>query len=609
MNRADRFKLAGALLCAAGAASCGSSPSGLEVNVDPATFGGEVATLDVILSVPGGFAPQAPGTVDGVGYKVEDRNGDEDAELVARFNGPFAGPFSFRVDTKNKETLDVDATARAFDDALNLFAGGNAHGQLAAGGKGSVAITLAAQTSPVGDDTRTTDLKTGLADVAITSSAAKAPHLSTVAVCNLNGDEYPDIVVGAPAADPGLGIGPTGGVFILMGGATARATIDVNNLGARDVGIFGVNGGDQLGAALACADMDGDTVDDLLVGAPGADLTGDDNAGRIYLIRGGSKLGSTAITLASDTNGAALEWRGGPGNNLGSLFVFSTAGRAQLLAATPGSMNVHLLPVPPPVTSRQVIDVAAPDHFRVTGVVPTALGFGDYDGDDLGQLDIVIGDAQYRAPGDGVDRRGAVYVFSAPDAALASALPIAQAAVMIPGPAVGSQFGAAVLTFDSGHGDDLLIGTPGAGDGAGVIYLFKHGSDFFDVKDRSTTEQSVRTLAAPDGGRFGTALALSQSGTGGGSIARLVVGAPGVTRAGRAQAGAAYAFSANADRAFRLREQLYGATDGGLLGNAVAGGQVNKDDTIGDLLAVAPEMADAGGTARAGAVYVRYASP
>ena len=191
-----------------------------------------------------------------------------------------------------------------------------------------------------------------------------------------------------------------------------------------------------------------------------------------------------------------------------------------------------------------MFDVAAPDHFRVTGVVPTALGFGDYNGDDVGALDLVLGDAQYRAPGDGVDRRGAVYVFSAPEAAIASAVPVAQAAVMIPGPAVGSQFGAAVLTFDSGQRDDLLIGAPGVGDGAGVIYLFQHGSDFFEVKDRSTTEQSVRTLAAPDGGRFGTALALSQSGTGSGSIARLVVGAPGVTRADRAQAGAAYAFSA-----------------------------------------------------------------
>ena len=36
---------------------------------------------------------------------------------------------------------------------------------------------------------------------------------------------------------------------------------------------------------------------------------------------------------------------------------------------------------------------------------------------------------------------------------------------------------------------------------------------------------------------------------------------------------------------------------------------MNSDDTIGDLLAVAPEMPDAGGMARAGAVYVRYGTP
>ena len=44
----------------------------------------------------------------------------------------------------------------------------------------------------------------------------------------------------------------------------------------------------------------------------------------------------------------------------------------------------------------------------------------------------------------------------------------------------------------------------------GQLYLFQHGSDFFEVAARATTEQSVRTLAAPEaGGRFGAALAVS----------------------------------------------------------------------------------------------------
>jgi hypothetical protein len=610
-GRTNCFALAGALLCAAGAASCGSSPSGLEVKVDPATFGGEVATLDVILAVPGGFAAQAPGTVDGVGYKVEDRNGDQYAELVARFNGPFAGPFSFRVDTKNMEPLDVDATARAFNDDMDLFAGGSAHGQLAPGGKGSVAITLGAQTSPVGNDTRTTDLKTAPADVAILSSE-KPPHMSSVAVCDVNGDEIGDIVIGAPSADPGLGIGATGAIFVVMGSATTRATIDVDNPGAQDLRIFGVTGGDQLGAAVACADVDGDNADEIFAGAPRANTTGDDDAGKVYMIRGRANFASAPVNLASPTAGAAVEWRGAPGSLLGSQIAVDVTGWTTLVTSAPGAMQVHVLAVPGRTSAQQLIDVASAPHFRVDGIVPTGLGVGDFNGDGASPthapVDLVIGDAQYRAAGDGADRRGAVYVFSAVDPTATASTPVSAANVMIPGPETGSQFGQAVVALDAGRGEDLLIGAPGVSDGAGQIYLFQHGGDFFEVAARSTTEQSVLRLAAPEaGGRFGAALAVSRSGTAGSS--RLIVGAPAVTRADRTRAGAAYLYSTNLDRQFRLREQLYGADANGLLGLVVAGGLVNEGDALGDLVAVAPEMANAGGMSGSGAVYIRFSTP
>ncbi len=602
-----RLALIGTFLCGlACGVACSSSTNGLKVDIDPASYGLGAVHMDVVISVTGGFMPKEAFNVEGVTVWTEDRNGDTVPELVARFNGPFDKPFSFHLDTQNQETLQVDAVATVFNNDKDLYAGGSGSGELAPGGHGAVSITLGPQSSPVGADTRTTDLKTAPADLAVTSTSEKTPHLSSVAVCNLNGDQYADIVVGAPSADPDLNIGPTGAVYLLMGGSTARTAIDVDNPAAQDVRIFGVSGGDQLGAAVGCADVDGDTLDDLFIGAPGADFTGDDNAGKIYMLRGGNFAGA-AINLASATSGATIAWHGAAGNRLGTLLAVNTVGTATLLASAPGAMTAHLLPVSPGPT-RLVVDASAPDHFRVVGVVPTALGFGDFDGNSASS-DIVIGDSQYRAPADGADRRGAVYVFSAVDPAVAAAPTIASAAVMIPGPDAGSQFGAAVLAFDSGRGQDLLIGAPGASDAAGAVYLFQNGSDFFEVTPRSTTEQSVRVLAAPDGGRFGGALAASRLGTTTSGVARLVVGAPEVTRGDRTRAGAAYTFSTNSDRAFRLREQLYGAAANGLLGSAVAGGQVNSDDTIGDLVAVAPEMANVGGMSQSGAVYVRYGTP
>jgi hypothetical protein len=616
IRRARRFPprpLAGALLYAAALTSCGSSRSGLEITVDPAAFGDRIATLEVVVAVTGGFADQPAGTVDGVGYEVADRTGDGEAELLVRFNGPFGGPFSFRVETKNMETLDADATARAFDGTMDMFAGGSGHAQLGPGGKGSLAITLGDQTSPIGADTRTTDLKTVPADVTMVSSG-KPPHLSTVAVCDVNGDGKGDVVIGAPSADPGLGIGATGAVFVAMGGQSVRATIDVEAPGAQDLRIFGVTSGDQLGTAVACADVDADGADELFVGAPGANTTGDDDAGKVYMLRGRANFASAPVDLASPTAGAAVEWRGAPGSQLGGALVVDVSGRATLVAAARKALQVHVLAVPGLTAAPQTVDAAALEHPRIDGVDPTALAVGDFNGDGAAPgrapVDVVLGDAQYRAPGDGADRRGAVYVFSAVDPTAARTAPVATADVMIPGPEVGSQFGAAAVALDSGRGQDLLLGAPGTGDGAGQIYLFKNGSDFFEVGLRSTTETSVLRLPPPEaGGRFGAALAVARSGATGMGSARLVVGAPAVTRADRDRAGAAYLYATNLDRQFRLREQLYGAASNGLLGPAVAGGPVDPADTIGDLVAVAPEMPNPGGMPGAGAVYVRFSTP
>jgi hypothetical protein len=597
-------------------AACSSSTKGLKVDVDPAGYGTDAVTMEIVLSVTGGFMLHEAATVDNVRYVAEDRTGDDVPELIVQFNGPFPKPFSFHVDTQNKESLHVEATAKAYNHDMDLYAGAAASGELAPGGSGAVSLTLAPQTSPVGADTRTTDLASTQADVTVTSTDPAPPHLSSAVVCNLNGDQYPDLVIGAPSADPGLGTGASGAIYVVLGGSAPRPTVDLHNPTAADVHIFGELSGSELGAAVACADVNHDGIDDLIAGDPHYGTSGvnqadnQTNAGRIYVVYGRASFGTTAFDLTT-TAGADLTWTTSTKDALlgSALAVTVAGGRAALLASAPGAMTVHLLPIPASPSPHQVIDADGADHVTFTGIAATALGAGDLNGDGAAPTnapaDILLGDAQYRAPGDGVDRRGAVYVFSAVDPSGSAARAIGDATVMIPGPGAGSQFGAAVLALDSGRGEDLLIGAPGAGDGTGAVYLFQHADDFFDVATRSTTEQHVGTLAGPDpGGRFGAALAASRAGANGSGATRLVVGAPDLARPDRPHAGAAYLYAGNSDRAFRLREQLYGHAENDFLGTAVAGGQANDGDAIADLVAVAPGLPTA-----AGAVYIRFGMP
>lgn len=94
-----------------------------------------------------------------------------------------------------------------------------------------------------------------------------------LAVGDVNGDDLGDIIMGAPFVDPAAGPfkGMSGTVFVIYGNAAfpATATIDLNNPGAADITINGELGGypGHFGFTLATGDMDGDCIDDILVGS------------------------------------------------------------------------------------------------------------------------------------------------------------------------------------------------------------------------------------------------------------------------------------------------------------------------------------------------------
>ena len=110
---------------------------------------------------------------------------------------------------------------------------------------------------------------------------------SALAIGNVNGDKFGDIVEGLPeggqnAKQAGTGPGPAGLVRLVPGSADGPGG-DALTVTQDTQGVAGTSEAlDKFGAAVAVEDLDGDGNADLVVGAPGEDS----NTGRVTIVRG-----------------------------------------------------------------------------------------------------------------------------------------------------------------------------------------------------------------------------------------------------------------------------------------------------------------------------------
>ena len=131
--------------------------------------------------------------------------------------------------------------------------------------------------------------------------------ISVSSAGDVDGDGLDDLIIGAVGADPN-GNGFAGESYLILaadlvalddatvnGGAVGDGIIELEDVAAigGSYQFNGIDGNDFSGTSVSSAgDVDGDGLDDLIIGARNADPNGNGGAGESYLILGGRSGGA-----------------------------------------------------------------------------------------------------------------------------------------------------------------------------------------------------------------------------------------------------------------------------------------------------------------------------
>lgn len=297
---------------------------------------------------------------------------------------------------------------------------------------------------------------------------------------DVNGDGYVDFLITAPGRD--VGALDAGEVYLFLGQASgwSRDTW----LSAADASFQGEQAGDAAGTSAAgVGDVNGDGLDDLLIGAPSNDEAGA-GAGQVYLILGRARGWTSDVSLAQADASFLGEHPGdGAGLDVSPAGDVNGDGLADFLISAPhyqgAAGKVYLILGRSAGWARDVSLAHADASF--VGEHPGDLAgqsiaaAGDVNGDGLG--DFLIG---AWGNDEASNNAGKAYLILGKTAGWASNVNLAQADVSFRGSTQDEMAGFPVAGAGDVNGDgldDFLVGAIGFGDGksalegAGKVYL------------------------------------------------------------------------------------------------------------------------------------------
>ena len=287
---------------------------------------------------------------------------------------------------------------------------------------------------------------------------------SAVAFGDVDGDGTSDVVIGHREASR---------ILVYLGDASLQSRPWFGDPNAADVIISAPGGGvdrvEGFGFSVACGDLDDDSFDDIIVGAPFSDPGNATDAGRAFVILGGGSLATGQVfTVGTPPAGVSvLTLTRGSAARAGDLLGFAIATGA--LGASDRWMAV----------SARDADATAPVR------------------DAAGAVHVVRGSALPAATGTFDLSAGAATTFFGPDASDA--------------------FGEALAgcDIDNGGSDDLVIGAifgdgpAGTGINRGEVRVFlgENVASGFFAGDRNGSTADLSIFGATNGDDFGFSVA------------------------------------------------------------------------------------------------------